>query len=156
MKMQASCYDCDYNFYWSNNALQRHAAFTYFIVYFWYIECYIFTVTLNCKNCSKRPLFERLQESRATRTFVEVGGRAHSSWHGSWVPAGCCIGSARPCTKCTLLLHYTVLGRQARQELFHSCIPSLFLLDLRLLLLCNFSPPCRTIRVLTFFPYWQY
>lgn len=68
LMIQVSCSKCDYSFYCHNNALQCHAAFCCFIVYFCYIECYtecyIFTVTLNDKT---RLLLGRSQRTERPR-----------------------------------------------------------------------------------------
>lgn len=78
---------------------------------------------------------------------------------GSGVQRGQCQqGSALlcpSCTKCTLVLLYTVLGRQAHQESLHSCTCALFSWT-SWLSLYNFSVSCSSVRVLTVFLYWQY
>lgn len=70
----------DHNFYWSNNALQCHAAFYCFIVYFWYMECYIFYCP-SCTGCSEGVWCEWLQEGLAAQVFARAqvcrGGSAH-------------------------------------------------------------------------------
>lgn len=63
--------------------------------------------------------------------------------------------AAGSCTKCTLALLYTVLGRQAHQESLHSCITALFSW-ISWPSLCHFSVSCRSVRVLAVFLYWQY
>lgn len=96
--MSASCCKCDHHFYWSNNAWQWSAAFYCFRMYFWYIECYIFTVTLNCSKM----LSTSMWGGACPRAQGLCVGRAqHSSGH---IPVGHWAGSALPCTRCTLFL----------------------------------------------------
>lgn len=138
----------DHDFYWSNNALQCHAAFYSFVVYFWYMECYFFCC-LSCKDCSKGLWCEWLQEGQAAQEFARAqvcrGGRASRV-----LPCSAC-----PAPSCTLALLYTVLGRQAHQKSLHCFIPALFSW-ISWASLCNFSVSCRSVRVLTVSLYWQY
>lgn len=66
------------------------------------------------------------------------------------VPAGLCPS----CTKCTLALLSTVLGRQAHQESLHSAVCSV-LVDL-MAVPVSFFCLFRSVRVLTVILYWQY
>lgn len=119
----------DHNFYWSNNALQCHAAFYCFTEYFWYMECYIF-YCLSCKDCSKGLWCEWLQEGLAAHVSARCAEGV--------VPTGFCLGSALHCAGQT--------GSSEIPPFLYHC-PVL----LGLMSLCHFS-----LRVLTVFLYCQY